>query len=221
MQSYGSPAIFLQELIGYEEYLPELLQLILDVWPTVDFSGMNVRKLEPDITALLYLRLRNEIEQRGNVPFYIWPEMQDFDTRTGKQLTRSDFEFHPVGTGFRIADQKPYLATEAKCLRVTQGAKFRANTGEYLKEMENFVTDAKRKFPAFAVMLGYVMDGKTALAFKALNMAIQKSHQPNLCNASGIAIHASLSHPPHGSTQHPSAQASTGQRPIYHLILPF
>ena len=221
MQSFSSPAIFLQELIGYEQYLPELLELILDVWPKVNFSGMTARKLEPDITALLFLGLRDKIEQRGNVPFYVWSEVQDFDAQSGKQLTRSDIEFHPVGTGFRITHQKPYLATEAKCLRVIQGAKFRANTGEYLKEMANFVTDAKEKFPAFAVMLGYVMDGETALAFEALQEAIQKSKLPQLYNPSGIAAHAPLTHPPHGITQHITSLASNGQRPIYHLILPF
>lgn len=220
MYIVGSPIKFLKELIpGYEHYLPDLFSLAVDVWPQVDLSGLE-KIMETEISALYFLSLSDEIEARANVPFSVWAEIQDFDRTSGKQLTRSDIEFHPSNFDWRIHKRKPYLILECKCLRLIHQKKFRPNTSEYLAETKNFVDNTKDKHPAFCAMVGFVMDGKTQEAFDALQNSLSKSTDLGLSPLRCMSACAPLPHPPHGKTEHISTARKAGKVTIYHLLFP-
>jgi hypothetical protein len=211
MLTAGNAWQFFDDLLP-DDFVPELLELVLRAWQKVEVFKIPDRQIEIRISALLKDRMVQEIDAGPDLPFLVVSEQQVTDPVTGKQESRIDFDVHH--RAYKIKGQKPYFTFEAKPLRCPD-----ANNDEYIDEMKRFITDEKKVAPAFCGMLGYVMDGEVAKAFHSLQKSIKKKAVDlGMLDGSCMTPCGDLPHPPHGVTDHDCA-ARNSNLVLHHLLL--
>lgn len=191
----------------------EVLQFVSEVW-----SGLSIpraARLEPRITKLLSGAIieRYEREERD---WFCVPEAPDWNEE-GKEISRTDIRLYPPGRKRRSVA----LIMEGKRLNAPA-----SNAAAYVGAdgMMCFVptATAPAKYASglpCGAMLGYVMDGNTPRAHRAICAAIKNKRTFLLLAPDGEYQTLPLfkHHDLHGHTKH---HFPDGAFTIYHLLLP-
>ncbi len=145
-----------------EEFIPDILELVISSWDT--FNKPHRLDLEVPISKKFVERIRIEKNQRGDLPFHVWPELQEINGRI-------DILFAYIGT----PREDIYFAFECKRLRIPYASGFDTNNSDYVGDqgMMCFVTGKYSESVTNGGMIGYVMDGKTKEAIASLGEIIE------------------------------------------------
>ncbi len=195
-----------------EGFVPEVIELLLATWKKLALPD-DVR-LETRITALFNNALEDEYTKQ-NKPWYVFPEIKKIDSKTGKEVARTDIRFYHRAT----PGQKLYFALEGKRLHAHSDNGTRPGYGEYVGAdgMMCFVTGKYSEIASCGGMLGYVMDGKLKSASKGIAKAIGNTSVPLMLAAGSTysPCQHMPKHPWNGVTQH---SRGSGPFDIYHLL---
>ena len=169
-----------------DQFIPDILQLVVSTWQK--FHKDRPSELEELINKWFGLKLRKEKERVDNFPFKIHPEIDIFDSNTGKTKGRIDILLYPTYT----TKEDVYFAFECKRLRIQYNSKITANTSEYVGSdgMMCFITEQYSKDLSSGGMIGYVMDGKVNLAIQSVKKAIDNK-RIKLCMTAGDSLSSS------------------------------
>lgn len=164
MSVIGSPNQWVDLL---EHMLPELLQLVIDTWQTL--QGPLADDRENEITKIFCRALRDTKTSRG-LPFSVQYQMYELDPAPGQDLGLCDIAFLPG------PDESIYLCLECKRLNVLNNGKKRRGGSEYVKDgMMRFVNGQYAKAVRHGCMLGYVLDGDVSSAIKNVRTNVRKN----------------------------------------------
>lgn len=201
------------------DFRAEIFSLVEAAWPRVK-NPFDVWR-EPRITALLRLALIevNEARYEADTPFHIERESQKCDPKTGKEVERSDLEFHL--RCHNIRGQKPYFVFESKRLNVPYGDAVHSEAQAYVGDggMGYLLAGGYNTVPDHSGMLAYVMDGNIAAAKKSVETQIERKSD-ELRLHGDAKIHSSTLMPssgPHGETHHTFVAQKAA---IFHMFLP-
>lgn len=217
MSYVGAPHQFLGDVLPLD-FRAEIFSLVDAAWPRV--KGPFDIWREPRITALLRLALIevNEAQYAGDTPFHIERESQKCDPKTGKEVERSDIEFHL--RYHNIRGQQPYFVFESKRLNVPYGDSVHSEAQAYVGDggMGHLLAGGYDTVPDHSGMLAYVMDGNIAIAKRSVEKHLaSKSEQVRLHGDAKIRPSAWMPKgSPHGETHH-----TTGSQPtvLFHMFL--
>ncbi len=193
-----------------DDLIPPIIDLVISCWG--QFKKPNRTDYEEPITRRFREALRKNKNLKG-LPFSIWLESSETDPETGKEIGRIDLMFL---SGYK---EHVYFAFECKRLRYPKSGKVIPNTGEYVGEdgMMCFVTGKYGKGQSNGGMIGYVMDGKSSEAKKAVKELIDKKSS-DLFLEKGTTLTSSSINPT--SVYETKHDLKTKLFTLYHLFLP-
>lgn len=218
MKLIGATHQFLGEVLS-DDFRAEIFSLVDAAWLHLK-SPFDIWR-EPRITALLRLAIIdvNEAQFAGDTPFHIERESQKCDPKTGKEVERSDVEFHL--RYHNIRGQKPYFVFESKRLNVPYGDTVHSEAQAYVGDegMGHLLSGGYDAVPDYSGMLAYVMDGNVATAKRSVEKQLA-AKSGDLSLRGKAKIHTSDLMPrggAHGETHHSTGgQASV----VFHMFLP-
>ena len=156
-----------------EDLVPEIIDCVFAAWAA--FKMPQPTERENPITYRLCARVRREKTKR-NLPFNVEPQSDELDPETGKRIGQVDLRFVPFGQSEYV-----HFAIECKRLNVPFASGKKSLAGEYVNQgMMRFASGKYGAGLRTGGMLGYVMDGKTADAIKAVDQKITSEATP-LC----------------------------------------
>jgi hypothetical protein len=201
-----------------DDYLVEILEATAVAWKRMRHPSES--EIEDRITYRLAGRLLND-PHFADLPYDIVPQYWLLGLN-GDLLGRLDLRFR------HRHSQRDYFTFESKRLHVTHPkAGFSTEYPTYVGEdgMMAFIDGQYCKGVPAGGMLGYVMDGKTDIAWNGLEKRIDAKRNPlKLSGSSGLvksgltkAITIAMTGTHLGETQH---DLITGQLRMFHLLLP-
>lgn len=192
-----------------KDFVPEILQLVLATWE--GFARDPSLRLEQRITNSFSHALERAYEEQGK-SWFIVPEMQRTDPKTGKEIVRHDIRFFHRD----VSGQRLYFVFECKRLNVlNKRGKIVPNSAGYKAGVLKFVMGTYGGGHPCGGMIGYVMDGKPASALITIKKLIRKNRGTlRLVPGSDYTFSSGV---PYGETKH---DRSDGRFVIYHLLLP-
>ena len=174
--------------------LPQLLQLVIDSWATL--NGPLQNNHEDTVTNALLLQLQIHRTAR-DLPFYILPQVVELNPADNTNVGRLDIAFFPSSIQ-GSPSESIYFCLECKWLNVVKSGKKRPQGSEYVKHgMMRFVTGQYAKAVKHGGMVGYVLDGDIPSAINNIqrnvkrNCVILKMDKPGLLHPSSIMAHIS------------------------------
>ena len=210
----GATHQFLGDVLP-QDFRREIFEMVEAAWKRVGTAW-----LEPRITGLLQQAIIAEQETRYKVnpPFLILEDIKRRDPKTGKEIERSDLDFHL--RNYYIKGQRPYFVFESKRLNIPYEKGVKVNADEYIGDggMGCLLAGQYETAPSFSGMLAFVMDGKLAKAKAAVEAAILQSAKelklqgPHQIRPSNLMPNDKF----HGETCHTDG---TGNFLIFHMFL--
>ena len=203
------------QFIGlFDDFIPDILQLVVSTWQK--FHKDRPSELEEPINKWFGVKLRKEKERLDNFPFKIHPEIDIFDSNTGKTKGRIDILLDPTYT----TKEDVYFAFECKRLRIRNNLKINGNASEYVGDdgMMCFIKEQYSEDLPAGGMIGYVMDGKITLAIQSVKNAIDKK-RVKLCMVSGSSLSPSSILPDESSVKETIHNLPTRSFTIHHIFL--
>lgn len=191
--------------------VPDILELVVTCWKA--FLKPKPTDLEVPISRRFTAALRRE-KASQELPFSIWPESSEADSETGEEIGRIDIRFLP---GHR---EDIYFAFECKRLRFPGNPKMIPGTSKYVgnEGIMRFVTGKYGKGLTDGGMIGYVMDGRTALAILSVRNLIEKK-RGELCLSEGTSLGTSTILPKEKTIKETLHDFSDRQFTIHHVFL--
>lgn len=195
------------------DFVPELLELVLTTWE--NFARDRSLRLEQRITNSFSHALVRAYEDQGK-RWYVFPEMQRTDPKTGKEIARHDIRFFHRD----VSGQSLYFIFECKRLNILnkRGAVV-PNSAGYKAGIVKFMSGMYGAGHPCGGMIGYVMDGKVLSAAEAVKKLIQR-HRGSLLLIAGGEYRPSVLMPRHSSNGETRHERNGGQFVLYHLLLP-
>lgn len=201
-----------------EDYLSEILEATAIAWARMMQPGRN--EIEDRITFRLAGRLAND-PYFAELPYDVVPQYW-LVGMNGQQLGRVDLRFKHRNS------QRDYFAFESKRLHVTYpGGSFSTEYSTYAGEdgMMAFVQGYYSKGLQACGMLGYIMDGKSDVAWGGLGQVIEGRRKPlrlakNCRLAESIlskAVANGIEGTHLGETEH---ELGSHNLRLFHLLLP-
>jgi len=217
MISAGKTHQFLGDVLP-SDFRAEIFRLVDAAWLRVKLP--RSKRLEPRITGLLQHSVIAEQESLygHTAPFFILEDTKRRDPKTGKEIDRSDLEFHLLA--HRIRAQRAYFVFESKRLNISYGGAPDSNASEYVGDggMGCLLSGSYNAISDYSGMLAYVMDGNVTEAKHAVERHIVRKSE-ELRIRGEAKIHPSEFVPkrsPHGETHHLN---DAEEFKIFHIFL--
>lgn len=156
-----------------ENMLPELLELIVDTWPSM--HGTLTDDKEDITTEMLCSMLRKNRTLR-QLPFLVDTQWVELNPAPGRKQGRLDITFRPTSLS-GPPNESIYFCLECKRLNFQSGKNRSTGAPEYVKEgMMRFVGKQYGQSVKHGCMLGYVLDGHVSKAMKNVERNVKKHY---------------------------------------------